>query len=117
MSSGPKEKDYWGNYLPHTITLTRTDNTEVKVDPEPLLSCVRGSRVVIRDVKEIKAEVGYLDSWMWSTFNLLSSAGAVIQDTSRSVDRRGRLGMLARRGEWGVASSLPARSGARALVP
>ena len=63
-----------------TITLTRTDNTEVKVDPEPLLSCVRGSRAFIRDVKEIKANVNDVHSWMWSTFNLLSSAGAVIQE-------------------------------------
>ena len=63
-----------------TITLTRADNTEVKVDPEPLLSCVRGSRVFIRDVKEIKAQVERLYSWMWSTFNHLFSAGAVIQE-------------------------------------
>ena len=64
----------------YTITLTRADNIEAKVDPEPLLSCVRGSRVSIRDIKEIKAEVYYLHSWMWSTFNLLSSAGVVIQE-------------------------------------
>ena len=64
----------------NTITLTRADNTEAKVDPEPLLSCVRGSRIFIRDIKEIKADVGYVHSWMWSTFNLLSSAGAVIQE-------------------------------------
>ena len=71
----PKEEDKDDH-----ITLTRTDNTEVKVDPEPLLSCVRGSRVFIRDVKEIKAEVDFVRSWMWSTFNLLSSAGTVIQE-------------------------------------
>ena len=34
----------------------------------------------IRDTKIIKAVVDYLHSWMWSTFNLLSSAGAVIQE-------------------------------------
>ena len=63
-----------------TITLTRADNTEVKVDPEPLLSCVRGSRAFIKDVKEIKANVNDVPSWMWSTFNLLSSAGAAIEE-------------------------------------
>ena len=69
----------------YAITLTRADNTEVKVDPEPLLSCVRGSRVFIRDIKEIKANVKDVPSWMWSTFNLLSSAGAVIQEIQCSV--------------------------------
>ena len=77
---GPKEKDYWGNYLPHTITLTRTDNTEVKVQEEPLLSCVRGSGAFIRDIKTIKAEPGDVEEWMWDVFSILSSGGAVIQE-------------------------------------
>ena len=63
-----------------TITLTRTDNTEDKVDPEPFLSCVRGSRVSIRDVKAIKAEVEDVYPHEWSKFNLLPTAGSVIQE-------------------------------------
>ena len=61
------------------ITLTRTDNTEVKVDPEPLLSCVRGSRIPIRDIKTITATPWKVADWMWDVFSLLTSGGAVIQ--------------------------------------
>ena len=71
----PKEEDKDDH-----ITLTRTDNTEVKVDPKPLLSCVRGSRVFIRDVKTVKAEVEDVVSWMWDIFRLFASAGAAIQE-------------------------------------
>ena len=77
----PKEEDF------DTITFTRTDNTELKVDPELLLSCVRGSRIFIRDVETIKAVVFELHSWMWDIFRLLSSAGAVIQEI-QCGDRR-----------------------------
>ena len=64
-----------------TITLTRTDNTEVKVDPDhPLLSCVRGSRIPIRDIKTIKAKLWVKEDWMWDVFSLLTSGGAVIQE-------------------------------------
>ena len=64
------------------ITLTRTDNTEVKVDPEPLLSCVRGSRIPIRDIKTIKAKLGRarVKDWMWDVFSLLTSGGAIIEE-------------------------------------
>ena len=67
-------------YLPYTITLTRTDNTEVKVDQEPLLSCVRGSRIPIRDIKTIKADLERLKEWVWDVFSLLTSGGAVIEE-------------------------------------
>ena len=63
-----------------TITLTRADNTEVKVDQEPLLSCVRGSRIPIRDIKTIKADLERLKEWVWDVFSLLTSGGAVIQE-------------------------------------
>ena len=63
-----------------TITFTRTDNTEIKVDPEPLLSCVRGSRIPIRDIKTIKAELYEVGDWMWDVFSLLTSGGAVIEE-------------------------------------
>ena len=63
-----------------TITLTRTDNTEVKVDSEPLLSCVRGSRIPIRDIKTIKAKLKGVEDWMWDVFSLQTSGGAVIQE-------------------------------------
>ena len=65
-----------------TITLTRTDNTEVKVDSEPLLSCVRGSRIPIRDIERIKAEPWDMVHWMrvWEAFSILTSGGAVIQE-------------------------------------
>ena len=71
----PKEEDKDDH-----IILTLTDNTEVKVDPEPLLSCVRGSRVFIRDIKTIKAELGDVEEWIWDVFSILSSGGAVIQE-------------------------------------
>ena len=64
----------------YNITLTRTDNTEVKVDPEPLLSCVRGSRIPIRDIKTIEVELSDVEDWMWDVFSLLTSGGAVIQE-------------------------------------
>ena len=64
----------------NTITLTRTYNTEVKVAAEPLLSCVRGSRIPIRDIKTIKAKLGEVTDWMWEVFSLLTSGGAVIQE-------------------------------------
>ena len=67
-------------YLPYTITLTRTDNTEVKVDSEPLLTCVRGSRIPIRDIKTIRAKLGLVKDWMWDVFSLLTSGGAVIEE-------------------------------------
>ena len=76
----PKEVGYY------TITLTRTDNTEVKVDPEPLLSCVRGSSIAIRDIKIIKANLSNVEGWMWDTFSLLSSAGVVIQEIKCSYE-------------------------------
>ena len=63
-----------------TITLTRTDNTEVKVDPEPLLSCVRGSRIPIRDIKTIKAKLKEVKDWMWDVFSLLTRGEAVIEE-------------------------------------
>ena len=62
------------------ITLTRTDNTEVKVAAEPLLSCVRGSRIPIRDIKTIKAKLMGVKDWMWDVFSLLTSGGAVIEE-------------------------------------
>ena len=62
------------------ITLTHTDNTEVTVDPEPLFSCVRRSRIPIRDIKTIKAKLWYgLTEWMWDVFSILTSGVAVIQ--------------------------------------
>ena len=71
------DKDY-------NITLTRTDNTEVTVAPEPLLSCVRGSRIPIRDINTITAKLRArmitVEDWMWDVFSLLTSAGAVIQE-------------------------------------
>ena len=67
-----KDEDY-------TITLTRTDNTEVKVDQEPLLSCVRGSRIPIKDIKTIKAKLERVEDWMWDVFSLITSLGAVIE--------------------------------------
>ena len=63
-----------------TITLTRTDNKEVEVAAEPLLSCVRGSRIPIRDIKTIKAKLFSVEDWMWDVFSLLTSGGAVIQE-------------------------------------
>ena len=62
------------------ITLTRSDNTEVKVDPEPLLSCVRGSRIPIRDIKTIKADLYKVKEWQWDVFSILTSGGTVIQE-------------------------------------
>ena len=70
------------------ITLTRTDNTEVKVEAEPLLSCVRGSRIPISDIKIIKAKLLEVLDWMWDVFSLLTSGGAVIQ----KIHCRGYLG-------------------------
>ena len=67
-----------------TITLI-TDNTEVKVDPELLMSCVRGSRIPIRDIKTIKAKLGGVEDWMWDVFSLLTSGGAVIEDIYCSI--------------------------------
>ena len=67
------DKDYY-------ITLTRTDNTEVKVAPEPLLSCVRGSRSPIRNINTIKLVLFKVEDWMWDVFSLLTSGGAVIQE-------------------------------------
>ena len=64
----------------YTITLTRTDNTEVTVAAEPLLSCVRGSRIPIRDIKTIKAKLWDVADWMWDLFCILTSGGAVIQE-------------------------------------
>ena len=72
-----KGKDLFGTE--YTVTLTRTDNTEVKVDPEPLLSCVRGSRIPIRDIKIIKANLWEAEDWMWDVFSLITSLGAVIE--------------------------------------
>ena len=73
-----------------TISLTRSDNTEVKVDPEPLLSCVRGSRIPIRDIKTIKAELwNEVADWMWDVFSLLTSGGAVIQEIWCNSDHGG----------------------------
>ena len=63
-----------------TITFTRTDNTEVKVCHEPLLSCVRGSTIAIRDIMTIKAKLREVEEWMWDVFSLLSQAGAVIEE-------------------------------------
>ena len=63
----------------YSITLIRTDNTEVKVAAEPLLSCVRGSRIPIRDIITIKAKLE-IEDWMWDIFSLLTSGGAVIQE-------------------------------------
>lgn len=63
-----------------TITLTRTDNTEVEVDSEPLLPCVRGSRIAIRDIKTIKAKLERVEDWEWDVFSLLTSGGAVIEE-------------------------------------
>ena len=74
-------------YLPYTITLTRTDNTEVKVDSESLLSCVRGSRIPIRDIKTIKADLERVEDWMWDVFSLLTSGGAVIQEINCTGSR------------------------------
>ena len=74
-----KGKDVFGEE--YAIILTRTDNTEVKVDSEPLLSCVRGSRIPIRDIKTIKAkELRRVEYWKWDVFSLLTSGGAVIQE-------------------------------------
>ena len=67
------DKDY-------NITLTRTDNTEVTVAPEPLLSCVRGSRIPIRETNTIKLVLFKVEDWMWDVFSLLTSGGAVIQE-------------------------------------
>ena len=73
-----------------TITLTRTDNTEVTVYYEPLLYCVRGSRIPIRDIKTIKARLGNygnlgVKDWMWDVFSLLTSGEAVIQEIDCST--------------------------------
>ena len=63
------------------ITLTRIDNTEVKVTPDhPLLACVRQSRIPIRNIKTIKAELSEVKDWTWEVFNLLTSGGAVIEE-------------------------------------
>ena len=62
------------------ITLTRTDNTEVTVYPEPLLSCVQASRIPIRDINTIKVDLEKVEDWMWDVFSLLTSGGAVIQE-------------------------------------
>ena len=64
----------------NTITLTRTDKTKVKVAAEPLLSCVRGSRIPIRDIKTITATPWKVADWMWDVFSLLTSGGAVIEE-------------------------------------
>ena len=73
-----KGKDVFGEE--YAIILTRTDNTEVKVDPELLMSCVRGSRIPIRDIKTIKAKLKEVEDWMWDVFSLLTSGGEVIQE-------------------------------------
>ena len=41
----------------YVLTLTTHDNTEVQVDAEPLLSCLRASGLPVNNIKTVRAEM------------------------------------------------------------
>ena len=62
-------------YEDNVITATLLNNTEVKLDTEPFLSCVRASGVPIKEVKLIEATMEEITAEDWESFYIMSVPG------------------------------------------
>ena len=58
------------------LTLTTHDNTEVQVDPEPLLSCLRASGLPVNNIKTVRAELDEISESQWDSLYVQTGQGS-----------------------------------------
>ena len=68
------------NYNYHDVpTLTLLNNTEIKIDPSPLLDCISASGVPLNNIKKMKARLEYISLKDWEAFNLQTLNRTVLE--------------------------------------
>ena len=68
------------------LTLTTHDNTEVQVEAEPLLSCLRASGLPVNNIKTVRAELDEISESQWDSLYVQTGQGS---DTELEVTVRG----------------------------
>lgn len=63
----------------NVLTLTLLNNTEIKIDPSPLLDCITASGVPLSNIKEIKARLKNISEKDWEAFHIQTLTGTVLQ--------------------------------------
>ena len=71
------------------LTLTTHDNTEVKVEAEPLLSCLRASGLPVNNIKTVRAEMSQMSGISESQWDSLYVQAEQGSDTELEVTVRG----------------------------
>ena len=67
-----RQKDGDGDVL----TLTTHDNTEVQVDAEPLLSCLRASGLPVNNIKTVRAKLYGISEAEWDSLYVQAGQGS-----------------------------------------
>ena len=63
----------------YVLTLTLLNNTEIKIDPSPLLDCITASGVPLNNIKEIQARLYKISEKEWEAFHIQTLTGTVLQ--------------------------------------
>ena len=63
-----------------SLTFTTLNNTEVTVDHEPLLSCVRSSQIPIRNIKSVSVRMSSVCRSDWAALQVLFKGGVLLNE-------------------------------------
>ena len=60
------------------ITLTLHNNTEVTIDPQPFLQCLRNCGIPLNNIKELKAQCEKVTEEDWEAFFIQTGSGTIL---------------------------------------
>ena len=66
-------------YKDDVLTLTLLNNTEIKIDPSPLLDCITASGVPLNNIKKIQARLMGITEKDWEGFYVQTLTGTLLQ--------------------------------------
>ena len=77
MTRNLKDPDDYIVFFKHTFL--PFFNTEIKIDPRPLLDCITASGVSLKNIKKIQARLYETSEKDWEAFNIQTLTGTVLQ--------------------------------------
>ena len=62
----------------NVITLTLHNNTEVTIDSQPFLQCLRNCGIPLNNIKELKAKCREVTEEDWEAFYIQTESGTIL---------------------------------------
>ena len=69
----------------NVITLTLHNNTEVTIDSQPFLQCLRNCGIPLNNIKELKAQCEEVTEEDWEAFYIQTGGGTILDIQLRGI--------------------------------